>query len=243
MRVSAQIARVARQRRSFSWPKKALDLVKANRNAGGRARYKLISSLARMTGYPRTACLRFARRCGVIAKRPYRNWSPRETGLLLQLSESHKLPAVARKLKRSRTAVRGMLERLGIKIGKDGWTKYVLASFLHVRPQTVQTWVDRGWLKAHKEGTATLPRLVISSDDFLRFLKQHPAAVFQGHLRKDRLEFIFKHVVPRSHVDRVPVKPARKERAPRRRGPYGGKRSQEFQRGRARRRACRAEEL
>jgi hypothetical protein len=243
MRVSAQIARVTRQRRSFSWPKKAENLLKANRNAGGRARYKLISSLARMTGYPRNACLRFARRCGFIAKRPYRNWSPRETDLLLQLSESHKLPAMARKLKRSCTAVRGMLERLGIKIGKDGWTKYVLASFLHVRPQTVQEWVDRGWLKAHKEGTATLPRLVIRRDDFLKFFRRHPDALLQGDVREDRLEFIFEHVVPRSHVDHLPVRPARKDRAARRRGPQGEKRSQDCQRGRKRRGTCRTEAL
>jgi hypothetical protein len=40
----------------------------------------------------------------------------------------------------------------------------------------------------------------------------------------------------------VPVKP-RKERAARRRKAEGGNRSQEFQRGRMRRRACRAEAL
>jgi hypothetical protein len=245
MRVHTPIARDPGQRRKFIWPNKAGELVRANVNARGHARYKLITSLARMTGHPRDACLRFASRLGVSAKRPYQNWSPRETGILLRLSKSHPLPAVARKLQRSRNAVWGMLQRLGIsaKTGKDGWTKYVLASFLHVRPHTVQKWVDKGWLKGHKEGTTRLPRLVIGSDDFLRFLKRHPDAVFQGHLREDRLNFIFKHVVPRSYVDRVPVKPARKKRAARRPGPQGGNRSQELQRGRTRRRACRAEEL
>jgi len=240
MRVHAPIARGPGQRRKFIWPRKALELVRANLSTRSHARYKLITALARMTGHPRDACLRFARRLGVIAKRPYQNWSPKETGMLLQLSKSRPLPVVARKLQRSRNAVSGMLRRHGInaKTGKDGWTKYVLASFLHVRPHTVQKWVDQGWLQARKEGTVRLPRLVISSDDFLRFLKQHPDAIFQGRLRNDRLE----HVVSHRHVDRVPVKP-RKERAARRRKAQGGNRSQEFQRGRMRRRACRAEAL
>lgn len=234
MRVNTPITRVPGQRREFVWPKKARELVLANRSARGHARYRLITILARMTGHPRDACLRFAARLGVSAKRPYQNWSPKETGILLQLSKSHPLPVVARKLQRSRNALWGMLRRLGIsaKTGKDGWTKYVLASFLHVRPHTVQKWVDQGWLKAHKEGTARLPRLVIDSDDFLRFLKQHPDAVFQGRLRKNRLDFIFKHVVPRGQVDRAPVRPDRKERAARRRRPQGGKRSHKSQRGR-----------
>lgn len=245
MRVNTPITRVPGLRRKFIWPKRARELVRANLSTHGHARYKLITALARMSGNPRDACLRFAARLGVSAKRPYRTWSPKETGMLVQLSKAHPLPVVARKLLRSRDAVWGMLQRLGIstKTDKDGWTKYVLASFLHVRPHTVQKWVDQGWLKAHKEGTTRLPRLVISSDDFLRFLRHHPDAVFQCRLREDRLEFIFKHVVPRSQVERVPKRLARKESAARKRGPCGRKRSQEFQRGRTRRRACRTEEL
>ena len=98
MRVKKSIAPAIGKRRSFSWPNKARDLARANRNARGHERYQLIASLARMTGHPRNACLRFARRCGVIAKRPYRNWSSKEADLLLQLSRCNPLPTVARKL-------------------------------------------------------------------------------------------------------------------------------------------------
>jgi hypothetical protein len=215
--------------------------VRSNLNPSGHERYQLITALARMSSYPRDACLRFATRLGVSAKRPYQKWSAKETGILLQLSKSHPLPVVARKLQRSRNAVWGMLQRLGVsaKAGKDGWTKYVLASFLHVSPHTVQKWVDQGWLKAHKEGTARLPRVVINRDDFLKFLKMHPDAVFKGQRPAHRLDFIFKHIAPRSQGERVPERPQRKERAARKRETHVGKRSRELQRGRKRRRGWR----
>ncbi len=182
--------------------------------AGGE-RHKLISSLALISGYPRNACLRFARQIGLTAKRPYQKWTKKETEMLLQLCESHPLRIVALKLQRSQTAIRGMLDRLGAngRLGTDSFTKYALASHLHVRPQLVQRWVDEGVLRAHMEGTERLPRVVITADDFVDFCKKHPEAILRGRVRQDRLDFIINFAFPRSHTDLLPVRQAKKERA------------------------------
>lgn len=190
-------------------------MVRAHLLGGGGERHKLIGALAQISGHPRDACLRFARQLGLIAKRPYRKWSAKETENLLQLCESHPLPAVALKLQRPQGSIRGMLDRLGAsaRLRKDSFTKYVLAALLHARPQFIQRWVDKGWLPAHTEGTEKLPRVVIMTEDFVQFCKKHPDAVLQGRVRDDRLEFVFKFVYPRSHVDLLPVRQAKKERA------------------------------
>jgi len=93
------------------------------------------------------------------------------------------------------------------------FTKYTLAELLHIRRRAVQKWIDDGLLKARVEGTARLPRLIIETADFVRFCHEHPEAVHEGKVRPDRLEFVFKFVFPRSHVDLLPVREAKKERA------------------------------
>lgn len=203
-----------RKRRTFTWPKEARELARTYLIAGGK-RHTLIASLAHISGHPRDACLRFARQIGVVNKRPYRKWTRKETDQLLQLCESHPLRTVALKLQRSQTAIRGMLDRLGVggRIGKDSFTKYVLASLLHVRPQLIQRWVDSGLLNAHREGTERLPRVVITADDFVDFCKKHPAAILRGRVRQDRLDFVIGYAFPRSHADLLPVREAKKERA------------------------------
>jgi hypothetical protein len=203
-----------RKRRTFTWSKEARELVRNYLIAGGE-RHKMIASLAQITGYPRRACLRFARQIGVSAKRPYRKWTKKEIELLQQLCESHPLRTVALKLQRSQTAIRGMLDRLGAgaPMGKESFTKYALASWLHVRPQLVQRWVDKGLLEAHMEGTERLPRVVIAAADFVEFCKRHREVILRGRVREDRLDFVIKYAFPRSHVDLLPVRQAKKERA------------------------------
>lgn len=202
------------ERRTFKWSKDARELVRAYLATGG-PRHELIDRLAQISGHPRPACIRFARELGVTDKRLYRYWTSRETETLLLLCESYPLRTVALKLRRPETAVRGMLRRLGAsaKMGIDSFTKHVLASLLHVRPQKVQRWIDQGLLRAHREGTERLPRVVITADDFIEFCKNHVEVLFKDGFCKERLEFIYRFVFPRSHVDLLPVRQAKKERA------------------------------
>ncbi len=122
---------------------------------------------------------------------------------------------MALKLKRSANSVEAMQRRLGVNstMYNDSFSKHQLASLLHIRPRTVQTWIDEGLLKARIEGSKRARRIVIETAEFALFCKQHPNAILRGHVREDRLEFVFKFVFPRSHVDLLPVRQAKKERA------------------------------
>jgi hypothetical protein len=207
-------------RRSFRWSKQARDIVRSElariHREGGRARlHDLVNALAEESGNPRDACLRFSRQLGVTDRRPYRPWSAKERQELLSMLELQPVRLVALKLKRSTSAVYGMLHRLGTSalIGKDGFTKYLLASLIHARPDTIQKWIDRGLLPARIEGTEQFQRTVIAADDFERFCKTHSAEILKHRIRSDRVEFILHFVFPRSHVDLLPVRSAKKERA------------------------------
>jgi hypothetical protein len=176
---------------------------------------ELVTALSRESGNPRAACLRFARQMGIEQKRDYRPWSEKEQQQLLYLLESQSVRVISLRLKRSQFAIYAMLHRLGVSamIGKDGFSKYLLASLLHCRAETIQRWVDQGMLAAQVEQGTRLRRTVIAAPDFETFCKTHPEELLRRRIRSDRLEFIFRFVFPRNHVDLLPVRSAKKERA------------------------------
>jgi hypothetical protein len=55
--------------------------------------------------------------------------------------------------------------------------------------------------------------VVITADDFVDFCKKHPEAILRGRVREERLDFVIEYAFPRSHVDLLPVREAKKERA------------------------------
>ncbi|HJX85300.1 MAG TPA: hypothetical protein VJ723_13240 [Candidatus Angelobacter sp.] len=189
-------------------------MVRGNLLAKGRELTALITRLSEITGNPRDACFRFARDLGLAAKKPYRKWSQKESDLLLQLLESQPKRIVALKLKRSPESVESMQRRLGVNstMYNDTFSKHQLAALLHIRPRAIQKWIDDGLLEARIEGSENVRRIVIDTGAFARFCKQHPDAILRGHVREDRLEFVFKFVFPRSHVDLLPVRQAKRER-------------------------------
>lgn len=206
-------------RRTFRWSMQAREMV---RTEIARARQEnkpvmlpeLVTALTRESGNPRAACFRFARQMGIEQKRDYRPWSEKEQQQLLYLLESQTVRAISSRLKRSRFAIYAMLHRLGISamIGKDGFSKYLLANLLHCRPETIQRWVDQGLLAAQVEQGTRLRRTVIAASDFEKFCKTRPEELLRRRIRSDRLEFIFRFVFPRNHADLLPVRSAKKER-------------------------------
>jgi hypothetical protein len=209
-------------RRTFRWPGAARELVRAylgsaesreNGPGGDIALKALITRVAAVSGNPRGACWRFVRQVGVKAKRSYRAWTKEEQQKVLVLIGSHSLAQVTLLMRRSPTSIRSMLHRLGAsaRMGQDWFTRHALAEALHVRPDEVQKWIDRGWLRCRTIGMDGLQRHVIDAEDFCEFCKQHRQEIVGNRLNVDRLDFVRTFVFPPSHMELLPVRSAKKE--------------------------------
>jgi hypothetical protein len=201
-------------RRGFRWSKAARDLVRANINATGKELSTLLAKLVEESGNPRWACRRFVRRMGVHAKRPQRFWTLKEQQRLLKLLDLHPVNEIAALMRRTTSSVWHMLRRLGAnaQMGKDSFTTYTLALALHIRPEKVKEWITRGWLKAREVETGQGTRVIIDSEDFCEFCRQHTKDVVGNRLTKERLEFVYHFAFPPSHSELLPVRESKKER-------------------------------
>jgi hypothetical protein len=203
-----------KSRREFRWSKAARDLVRTNINASGDELSVLLTKLEEESGYPRWACRRFARRMGMKSRRSYRTWTGPEQQRLLKLIDLYPINEVAKLMRRSESSVWHMLYRLGAnaKMGKDSFTKYTLAVALHVRPETIDTWISRGWLNAREVETSRGKRVVIQAEDFCEFCRNHTKDVVGNRLTKERLDFVYHFAFPPSHAELLPVRESKKER-------------------------------
>lgn len=121
---------------------------------------KAIANLARNAGRPRNWLLRRARVLGLAVPRfKEPRWSAAEDEII---SESAHLnfSALAKRLrragfKRTETAIAVRLKRLGAtREDPDRLTARGLAILLGVDGKRVTAWIDKGWLKAERRGTA-----------------------------------------------------------------------------------------
>jgi hypothetical protein len=214
------------RRRTFRWPGAAREMVRRYLNTapsesvkdehGAQVSLKsLITGIVAVSGNPRGACWRFVRQSGVTYKRKYRQWTRDEQQKLLDLIASRSLEEVARLLRRSPTSVRSMLHRLGAsaRMGQDWFTKHTLAEALHVRAEAVQKWIDRGLLRSRVVETNGLQRQIIDAEAFCDFCKRNRGEIVGRRLNTDRLSFVQTFVFPPSHMELLPVREAKKERA------------------------------
>ena len=180
-------------RRKFRWSTAACDLVRANMNSTGPEVSALVTRLVEESGNPRWACRRFVRRMGIQSRRPHRVWTEQEQQHLLSLIDMHPVNEVAQLMRRSQSSIWHMLQRLGAhaRMGKGSFTKYTLAVALHVRPEKVESWIARGWLKAREVETGRGKRAVIEAEDFCEFCREHTKDVVGNRLIKERLDFVY----------------------------------------------------
>lgn len=213
-----------RRRRVFRWPKEARELVREYARQGMQAhernasdRRLLITRLAAISGNPRDACTRFLRDLGVDQKRRYREWTNPEQQRLLDLVSTTPVREAARILGRPSASVRAMLHRLGIsgRTGREWFTKYSLSRARHTRPEEIQKWIDRGWLKSRILPLAGTQTNIIDPDDFCQFVKEHGHAAVSRRLSYDALRFVQNYVFPPSHSDLLSLRGPYKKSADR----------------------------
>lgn len=197
------------------WSKVARDLVRANINATGTELSDLVTKLVEESGNPRWACWRFVRGMGIRSKRPQKAWTATEQQRLLKLIDLHPVNEIAKMMRRSQSSVWHMLYRLdaNAKMGKDSFTKYTLALALHVRPEQIENWITRGWLKAREIATGAGKRMIIDAEEFCEFCKEHTKDVVGNRFAKERLDFVYHFAFPPSHAELLPVRESKKERA------------------------------
>ena len=97
-------------------------------------------------------------------------------------------------------------------MGKDGFTKYTLASALHVAVTQIDVWINRRWLKATEVQTGQVRRVMIASADFCDFCKEHTSDAVGNRLTKERLDFVYLCAFLPSHAELLPVRESKKER-------------------------------
>src|SRR5260370_1003275 len=202
------------RRREFRWSKAARELVRANRAARGAELSALLTRLVQESGNPRWACRRFARSMGIRSRRPYRSWTEQEQQRLLKLIDLHPVNEISKLMRWSQSSIWHMLQRSGAnaKMGKDSFTKYTLAVALHVRPEKVQDWITRGWLRAREVGNGQGKRTVIEAEDFCEFCREYAKDVVGNRLAKERLDFVYHFAFPPGHAELLPVRDSKKER-------------------------------
>lgn len=201
------------KRHDFRWSQEARELVRANLRASGAELSLLISRLVQLSGYPRWACLRFARRMGLQSKKQLKPWTTQEQQRLLKLIDLHPVKEVAKLMRRSHSSVWHMMYRLGAnaQMGKDSFTKYTLAAALQVSPQKIEDWIERGWLEAREIVAGSGKRTVIDGEAFCDFCKKHTKDVIGNRLKKERLEFVYHFAFPANHAELLPVRASKKE--------------------------------
>ena len=210
-----------RRRRVFCWPKEARQLARDFQDRMGKPqgcgeaeRRMLVTKLVQISGNPRDACLRFVRQLGVTQRRNYREWTKAEQQRLLDLTASIPVEEAARIMRRPPGSVRSMLHRLegGGRKGREWFTKCSLATVLHIRPDEVQRWIDRGWLKCRIVETVGLKRQIIDPDDFCEFFKQYGQQAAGRRLSYEGLWFVRNYVFPSSHAELLSLRESYKKR-------------------------------
>jgi hypothetical protein len=186
--------------RSFRWPTLAVEVIRANIDAAGPDLNELITVIAALSGNPRAACWRFARRHGLNAKRGFRRWTKKELRILEERLHVHDVKRVAAELGRPRKHVYAKIGNSEIPYRRraDLLTVTELAFFLRSSPSVVQRWIKRGLLEAENEGTDNTRRPVISIDHLSRFFDQHQKLIeetglcrrLEGILASDFLDFM-----------------------------------------------------
>jgi hypothetical protein len=117
-----------------------------------------VAAIRQITGYPRDAIIRRARKLGAAEPRlsQWRAWKPVEVRFLAETVQHLSVKAIAKELRRTEKAVWRKVESLGLsaKCG-EGFTVTEVLIQLHVSHSRLKRWIDQGWIKVGRNGRIT----------------------------------------------------------------------------------------
>ncbi len=152
------------------------------------SRPRTITDLAKLIGVPRHAIKRRAQQLGV-ARTKERPWSEFEVRYLEARLHRMSVAVLARRLRRTVTAVALKAKRLGLRKTDEGYTAAALAQALGVDSHRVLSWMRRGMVRATRRHSDRDHDMYYIADAAVRqFVARNPGEV---DLRKvDQLWFI-----------------------------------------------------
>lgn len=127
-----------------------------------------VTRIQHATGWPRQIIYRRAHRLGIPSGEHHeQRWTASDRKYVVEHVNHQAVESIAKALGRSVKSVRRKIEEMGLS-GRyeEDYSIKRLATELHVRPSTVRTWINRGWLKRGRRGRIKERELII-------FLRKH----------------------------------------------------------------------
>jgi hypothetical protein len=190
-----------RRRKRYRWTAQLDTLLEQGYKSPIAIRKAMIKRICSLTGWPRQACWDRARKLGFSQKRtsPFKRWSEDEEEILMRFVGIKNIRDIAKLLKRTEDSLRAKLKTIviGNRTGvsariREGTTRKELAAILHRSPQTIQRWIDNGWLRVRYDGKQRSDDTVrITDEDFRAFYKKHPWEIPFYTLKAEGLEYFF----------------------------------------------------
>jgi hypothetical protein len=150
----------------------------------------LVAELSELTGYSRSACLRFIRQMGARHRFRYRRWPA--SGRQYRVAES------ARPMRCSKASVDAPPRRMDLRSGRlrDRFSLQEMEKLLHLRKSDLELWIRNGWLKATTVKTENAERTVIFLEDLRKFCHAHREKIVKAPSEEERQAFIDENLFP-----------------------------------------------
>ena len=167
-RLRQTVSHSQRRRGRFSWTEATDGLLLQADEVGGIG--LAVEELQRVTGFPREAIMRRARKLGVhtgdsTVSTP---WTDADVRFLLESVQHLGVKVIARELHRSEKAIWRKVGELGLSAKcEEGYTVTEIIQRLHVWHRRLKGWVANGWIKIGRNRR-------ITERSLLSFFREHP---------------------------------------------------------------------
>jgi hypothetical protein len=172
------------------WGPEAMSLVAHAKVLSGNKLEQLVVRLQRHSGRPKQECWRFVIQHGLKTGVDHRRWTEEEIEYVREALVKLTIEEIAKKLKRTPSAVRSMLVRnhLGVReIRCDRFSLESLAHALRVRTDEVREWIDQGWLQATISTEGKRRTYVIMPEALAAMYKSHLPKILERGARSQTL--------------------------------------------------------
>ena len=202
------------------WGPEAMSLVAHAKVLSGNKLEQLVVRLQRHSGRPKQECWRFVIQHGLKTGVDHRRWTEEEIEYVREALVKLTIEQIAKKLKRTPSAVRSMLVRNNLAVREircDRFSIESLAHALRVRTEEVREWIDQGWLQATVLEQGKRRSYIITPESLTALYKNHlPKVLDRGahnqSLFEAYLQYCFspKHTIGEQLLD---VRRDKRERA------------------------------